>query len=378
MTVRAEWLDALLRIVSPVLDALEEGRLKEKLPLGFHPQRAGYAPLEAFGRSLTGLAPWLEADTADLDAEEAAAQARLREKALHCLDMATDPASPDRMLFDEGGQPLVDAAFLSHGLLRAQKALAAPLDGRVRQNLAEALRATRQIVPRPTNWLLFSAMAEAGLYLLGEDWDRLRVLSALRSFEGWYVGDGTYGDGAAFHWDYYNSYVIHPMQVDLTALFAPELPEAAALCGRVKARAARYAQVLEHLIAPDGSYPLIGRSICYRFGAFHLLSQAALEGFLMPPLTPASVRCALTAVLRRVMSAPGLFDAEGFLRPGVYGYQPELAEEYINTGSLYLCTALFLPLGLSPRHAFWSGGDEAWTGLRAWRGETACIDHAQD
>ena len=56
-TCRKEWLDALLSIVDPVLSALEKGKLRERLPMTFHRERAAYAPLEAFGRSMLGLAP---------------------------------------------------------------------------------------------------------------------------------------------------------------------------------------------------------------------------------------------------------------------------------------------------------------------------------
>ena len=59
--VRKEWLDALLRIVSPVLNSLEKGQLKKDLPLSLHEERADFAPLEAFGRGMRGVAPWLEA-----------------------------------------------------------------------------------------------------------------------------------------------------------------------------------------------------------------------------------------------------------------------------------------------------------------------------
>lgn len=71
-----------------------------------------------------------------------------------------------------------------------------------------------------------------------------------------------------------------------------------------------------------------------------------------------------------------MFDAKGWLRPGVYGYQPELAEGYINTGSLYLCAAVFLPLGLPPQDEFWFARDESWTSKKVWAGEVAPIDHA--
>ena len=378
MNTRREWLDAMLRIAAPVMDHLAAGTLKRSMPLDFHPGRAEFAPLEAFGRTMLGLAPWLEAVPDALDREERALQKRWRAKALACVDRATDPASSDYMLFDRDGQPLVDAAFLAHAFVRAPKALAHGLEPRVKRQLADALRASRNIAPYNTNWLFFSAMVEAGLYVLGEEYDSLRVLNALRAFQGWYVGDGAYGDGPMFHWDYYNSFVIQPMYVDLVNLLAGAHPEIAAMRPAVRARAARFASVLERMIGPEGSYPVVGRSICYRFGAFQMLSQAALEHMLEPHLTPAGVRCGLTAVLRRVMAATDMFDADGWLRPGVFGLQPELAEEYINIGSLYLCCAVFLPLGLAPDDPFWADPDADWTGRAVWSGGHIAIDHALD
>ena len=375
---RREWIDRMLRIVGKVLDNLAEGKLRERMPLSFHEERAGFAPLEAFGRSMLGLAPWLEADSAALEPQERALQAHWREKALRCIEMATDPASPDFMNFTTGGQPLVDAAFLAHAIVRAPGALGAAMPEQTRRHLADALRSTRAIAAGNTNWLFFTAMVEAGLFVLGEPYDVMRVLGALRSFQGWYKGDGVYGDGAFYHWDYYNSFVIQPMYVDIVNLMAGEHPEIKAMQASVNAHAARYASILERMIGPEGSYPVVGRSICYRFGAFQMLAQAALEHMLEPHLTPAGVRCGLTAVIRRVMSAPEMFDAQGWLQPGVYGLQPELAEGYINIGSLYLCSAVFLPLGLSLADPFWADPDADWTGRKVWAGGHISIDHAED
>ena len=374
--VRREWLEAMLKIASPVLDSLSRGCLKAELPLDFHADRSGFAPLEAFGRTMLGIAPWLECDESTLDPEEATLQAAWREKARLCIDKATDPASPDFMNFTTGGQPLVDAAFLAHALVRAPKQLADALAPRVKKQLADALRSSRVIAAYNCNWIFFSAMVEAGLYVLGEEYDIMRVLYACRSFTEWYKGDGVYGDGAAFHWDYYNSFVIQPMYVDIVTLLQDEHPELKALVPTVTARASRYASILERQIGPEGSYPVVGRSICYRFGCFQMLSQTALQHHLEAHLTPAGVRCGLTAVLRRVLSAPDMFDGRGWLLPGVYGHQPELAEGYINIGSLYLCSALFLPLGLAPQDAFWTDPDDDWTGRRVWGGGHITIDHA--
>ena len=46
-------------------------------------------------------------------------RAELAALARQAIDSATDPASPDYCNFDRGNQPVVDAAFLSHAVVRA-------------------------------------------------------------------------------------------------------------------------------------------------------------------------------------------------------------------------------------------------------------------
>lgn len=375
---RLLWLEAMWKIAGPVLESAARGALKQELPVPFHQDRAPYAPLEAFGRTLCGVAPWLELE--GLTGEEAARQQQWRAWAVEGLERAVDSASPGRMAFDLPGQTLVDAAFLSHALLRAPRQLAGKLVPKAKERLISALKATRATNPCRTNWLLFSAMVESALRLLGcTDFDRMRIDYAVRMFQLWYKGDGVYGDGEPFHADYYNSFVIHPMLLDILAANPDLEQDYPALYGLSLDRAARYGAILERLIGPDGSYPVVGRSITYRFGAFQLLSQLALQHRLgAEGPSPAQVRCGLTAVLRRVMAAPGLFDASGWLQPGVYGLQPNLAEGYINTGSLYLCCAFFLPLGLPDSDPFWAMPDEPWTAKRVWEGSAVPIDHSID
>jgi hypothetical protein len=141
-------------------------------------------------------------------------------------------------------------------------------------------------------------------------------------------------------------------------------------------RASRYATVQERLISPEGTYPLIGRSLTYRFGAFHALAQIAYKHLLEPELSPAQVRCALSAVIKRVCSFSDMFDENGWLKIGVCGYQPSMAESYISTASQYLCTTVFLPLGLPENDEFWSSENADWTSKKLWAGEDMKCDHA--
>ncbi len=378
MSTRSSWLSAMLKIADPVLRHLAQGTLKTAMPTVFHPDRAAYMHLEALGRTMCGIAPWLELET--VPAGEAALQAEYRELARQAIAMAVDPASPDYMNFTEGyGQALVDAAFLAHAIVRAPEQLYRRLPENAQHHLADALRATRRFTPFVSNWILFSAMVEAALYIMAEpDYDLTRVEYGLRMFDRWYVGDGHYGDGDRFHADYYNSFVIHPMLVDVMRTFRNQREDYPAACDRCIARASRYADVQERLINADGTWPVIGRSVTYRFGAFQALAQAALQHMLPDHLPAAQVRCALDATIRKVMAHPGLFDGQGWLKPGVYGEQPSLAEGYICVGSLYLCEAVFLPLGLPETDDFWAAPDLPWTARRIWGGQDVPCDHAVD
>ncbi len=376
---REYWLKTMLRIVDVPLRALAERRLKETMPIeclpGNEENRSSFAHLEILGRTLCGMAPWLEVKTVG---EEEELRQEYAELARQAIDAATDPASPDYVNFDYGHQPIVDAAFLAHGILRAPRELWDKLEPRVRRNVINGLKATRSRKPFYCNWLLFSAMIEALLYKVGEDWDPMRIDYALREHEQWFLGDGVYGDGPHFRWDYYNSFVIQPMLLDILETVAHEDSWWSEMKPNVIRRAIRYGEIQERLISPEGTFPPIGRSLCYRFGVFQLLAQLALRHDLPEKVTPAQVRCALEAVIRRMIEMPGTFDENGWLKVGFCGSQINMAERYICTGSLYLCTTVFLPLGLPPEDPFWKDAPEDWTSRKIWSGKDMLRDHAVD
>jgi len=366
------------RLAAPVLTAARGAGLMAVMPVETAPgqsrDRRGYSGLEAVGRLLCGLAPLLEQQLRQAGPEEISLA-----DVHHLIDVSTDPTHPQRLNFTKGDQPLVDAAFLAQAVMRAPRALWSDLAPRIQDNLATALAATREIKPHFNNWLLFSAIIEAALCRMGRPWDRLRVDYALRQHEQWYVGDGLYSDGPHFRWDYYNSYVIQPMLLDILQATVPEYPAWGDVLNRLLPRMARYAEILERMIGPDGSFPPIGRSLSYRCAAFQALAQLALHEALPPGLSPSQVRSALMAVIVRSLGDAQNYDAGGWLRIGLNGAQPELGEGYISTGSLYLCSTAFLPLGLPTHSEFWSLPGQPWTQKRLWTlGEALMLDKAYD
>ncbi|HZL12468.1 MAG TPA: DUF2264 domain-containing protein [Prolixibacteraceae bacterium] len=375
---RKYWLNVMIRIATPLLESLSKGELRKNMPVECKPgrelDRRKVTYLEAFGRLMAGMAPWLELGVNETDEGQVRKEFILL--AQKSMKMAVDPQSPYFMNFTEGGQPLVDAAFLAHAILRAPNVLWAQLDNETKQQLVIAMKSTHTITPGYSNWLLFSAMVEAFLLFAGEQHDELRMDLTIRKHMEWYKGDGMYGDGPDFHWDYYNSYVIQPMLADVLQELMKHGNKYEKTFETVLLRARRYAEIQERLISPEGTFPAIGRSLPYRFGAFQLLAQMALQHQLPDDLNPAQVRSALSAVIQRMIEAPGTFDSKGWLTIGFYGHQPNIAEPYISTGSLYLCSVGLLPLGLPADDPFWADAPQDWTAKKIWSGQDFPADHA--
>ena len=375
---REYWVSVITRIADPVLNSLSKEMLHKNMPVECSPEdsesRKEVTHLEAFGRLVAGISPWLELG------KDSTNEGLLREKYLEltrkCLSVAVNPASADFMNFTKGSQPLVDAAFLSHGLIRGFNQLWQPLDEETRKNLVVALKSTRSIKPGYNNWLLFSAMIEAFLLKSGNEWDSMRIDFAIKKHLEWYKGDGVYGDGSDLHCDYYNSFVIQPMLLDIIKILVEHGYEKEELYQLILARARRYASIQERIISPEGTFPAIGRSLAYRFGAFQLLSHISLLDRLPEELTPGQVRSALSAVIRKMIDAPGTFDKNGWLTIGFCGHQPGIGETYISTGSLYLCTTGMVALGLPVLHPFWTAPSSDWTARKVWKGVDLKNDHA--
>lgn len=379
---REHWLALLERVSHPVLEAMSRHELRLKMPVeaapGLRDERAVGTHLEAFARLLAGLAPWLELESLPgEDSHETRLREEYRSWSQQAIASALDPSSPDFMRFGESGQTLVDSSFLGLALLRSPRQLLNTMESSTRKRLIAALERERVVQVPFNNWLLFAALNEVLLRHLGAFWDRVRVDFALREHQSWYLGDGTYGDGPEYHADFYNSFVIHPYLLALMDELREE-PAWANMAPSVVERARRYAVIQERSISPTGEFPVLGRSITYRGGAFHLLADVALRHLVPSEISPAGVRCALTAAQQRTLNAPGTFSPEGWLQIGLAGHQPSLGEGYISTGSLYLCSAAWLPLGLEAADPFWSAAAASWTQKSIWSGHDALPDHAMD
>jgi len=374
---RVYWADLLYKISEPVLRNMSKGELKKNMPVEFSPawvsQNKDVTYMEAFGRLMAGIAPWL--NLPDDNTPEGKQRKQIREWALLSYANAVNPDNPDYLLWSGAGQVLVDAAFLANSFIRAPKALWEPLDSVTKERYIKEFKSLRKIRPSYNNWLLFRAMIEAFLVSVDEEYDVYALDISIRKLNEWYQGDGWYGDGPDFSFDYYNSYVMHPMLVEIIELMESKKIPSPIRFDLALRRMQRYNVLIERLISPEATFPAVGRSMTYRMGAFQTLALSAWKYGLPASMTNGQVRNALTNVMKRMFSMEGNFNKEGFLQLGFVGHQPEIADSYTNTGSLYLTSFVFLPLGLPANHPFWTSPAEEWTSLKAWNGKTFLKDY---
>lgn len=382
---RAFFVDLARRMAEPLLGRMARGRLHAEWKPALSPTWDGRDPrvayLEGFGRLIDGIAPWLALP--DDATAEGRLRGRLRDAALASYVQSVDPKAPDYLLWRGHGQALVDSAYFTSALLRAPKALWEPLDRVTRQRIVTEIKGLRRVAPPYTNWLLFAAMNEAFLYAIGEEWDPVRVDLAVKKFKEWYVGDGWYADGERFHFDYYNSFVIHPMLTQILRVFSTGEPrfnnlKPGAELAVAMRRMQRYAGHLERMIGPDGAFAAIGRSLTYRTAAHQPLGLLAWLGALPDDLSPGRVRAATAAAQRRIFADPSNFDARGFLTIGFTRAQPTLGDIYSNAGSMYIAAESLIALGLPADHVFWTASAAPWTMRLAFSGDDFKKDYPVD
>ncbi|MWC43898.1 hypothetical protein SAMN05216557_102619 [Sphingomonas carotinifaciens] len=379
-------LGLLERMATPVLSRMARGRLQQEWTPELSPtwdkRDPKVAYMEAFARLIDGIAPWLALP--DTDDAEGRLRRTLREQAVQSYVHSVDPASPDRLGWEGHGQALVDSAYFTSALLRAPKTLWEPLDTKTKQRIVAVIKGLRRISPPYQNWLLFAAMNEAFLFSIGEDWDPMRVDMTVKLFAGdWYVGDGWYGDGERFHFDYYNSYVIHPMMVQVLEVLSRGNPsfnnlKPAEAFKQARHRMQRYGEHLERMIGPDGAYAAIGRSLTYRIAAHQVLGVLAWRGWLPETLPGPQVRAATVMAARRVFADPSNFNADGFLTIGFTRAQPTLGDWYSNAGSMYIASEGLVALGRPASDPFWTGAAMPWTMRRAYAGQDFRKDYPVD
>lgn len=366
MNTYNKWKEILIRTVTPIIEGFADKTIRDKFPKIHSPYQKieryndDKIFMELFCRTVLGINVLFNKTNIDNDI----IIKNLFNKTIigfsNVFNGYIDFINMDNQIMVE--MALIAITFKRHNYLWDN------IDIKTKEKILDTMVMTNnKFVPNFNNWLLFKCMIDIFLYKNNKINSLLSCYNYLKQFEAFYTGDGWYKDGIIFHMDYYNSYVIHPFLIDIFDELKNINKTFNEKYDKELVRMQRYCEYLERIISPDGTFPLLGRSMVYRTAVFHALSYCAFLDKLPDSLSKGQVRCALTAVIDNMFIKDN-FDENNYLQYGFIGYQPEVADNYSNSGSLYYCLLIFIPLGLSNIHSFWTDKSCYWTQKKAWSG----------
>lgn len=201
----------------------------------------------------------------------------------------------------------------------------------------------------PDNWILFTALAQTVRLKMGYPVPVEELDFRLRQTSAFYRGDGWYLDGELAEYELYNAWMFSWHFLLWAEIDGDRLPD---LKQQVLQRAKSFIAGFQYFFGANGSFPVWGRSLVYRFAAL-----AAFETGYWQKIAPDD-----PGMLRRLTSGNikyfydhGLFDPEEhYVRQGYHGDFPQANESYISPGSPYWCCHGLFALSFDKDDPFWT------------------------
>jgi hypothetical protein len=278
---------------------------------------------------------------------------------------AFDPKHPDFWGYapkEKATQLSVEAALVAYALWRMGNRFIAELSIEQRRNISAWLASCTQVAERKTNHAWFSALNQAVRLVLASDFDDFRgdeawMLEDIKALDGLY-GDGTdgwYSDALDQPiYDLYNFYVFPNFPLMWGQVIGSRYPE---WNEKFYSRVKTFLQTAPNFFAANGSHPLMGRSLIYRWAVLSPLALGYRE-----KLWPHSA-----GLLRRICRKQleyhwslGCFDeASGKLRESFSRDDTNVTREiYVDNGHPYWAMLGFPFLSLSKDDPFWTAEEE--------------------
>lgn len=280
---------------------------------------------------------------------------------------AFDPNHPDFWGYAQSDKPTqrsVEAALVAVSLAKAGKDLLGKLTPQDRTNIQKWLASCTQVPERKNNHAWFTACNQAARLELSrtfpefqgdEQWmlEDLKAMDELgakgMSVDGWYSDSP---DQPIY--DVYNFYVFPNFPLMWGRIIGARYPEwNEKFRGRIKT----FLQKTPYFFAANGSHPLMGRSLVYRWAVLSPLVMGYREGLW--PHSPGLLR----GIVRRQLEyhwGLGCFDeAKGKLRETFSRDDtPVTREPYIDNGHPYWTMLGFAFLGIPESDPFWTAPEE--------------------
>ena len=207
-----------------------------------------------------------------------------------------------------------------------------------RQLLSEWLSQINEVKVWNGNWHFFPLIVNAILIELGLGGNRGAIDSHWETIDGFYLGNGWYGDGAASQRDYYDAWAYHFYSL-LWMYIDSSMPSATR--ETIIHRAETFATSFKLFFDDDGEAVPFGRSLIYRFAQVAFWAAYKLNG--LNGQSDALVKGIISHNINWWLNKD-IFHADGTLNLG-YAYSNHLMTEPYNAeGSPYWAFKVFVLL----------------------------------
>jgi len=247
---------------------------------------------------------------------------------------------------DRPTQTLVEAASICICLREGRDSLWNQLSVREQRKIVGWLDHYKDTPPHWNNWVWFTILINTFLKTEGHPFNRALIEKCKERVKGLYVDSGWYKDGEVF--DYYSAW---SMQFNPIFWISWDGESDIGLKDELERHNDLFLNSYAHLFSRQGSMPVWGRSVCYRYAATSPFSVAYKRPSL-PSFDPGFARYLCSANLRQFMEHPEFLKG-GIPSLGFYGEKPNLIDAYSCTASTLLSCQSFLALTLPADNAFW-------------------------
>lgn len=251
-------------------------------------------------------------------------------------------------------QRIVEAAELATGLWLGRHRLVPALGTTGLNRLLDWLGRVEGRDVYPDNWILFPSFVATVQRGLGRIVPDASIDRGLDEMTARYRGDGWYADGPGHAFDQYTGWAVHWHMLLWAGVDGDRRPRLRALIER---RARTYLAGIVPQFAADGSRPLYGRSLGYRFAAAAPFALAELVGLDAVP--PGLARRIASGTISRHLDDGALDPLTGWFLRGVGGERPAVCERYMSAGASAWAAHAFVALGLDQDAAFWTATEAA-------------------
>jgi hypothetical protein len=366
---RADWVDCFARLSASFARAAEAGGSPARARLPGSPPDDPIPSIEGFARMSVTWGAWLGEASNPTVVDSANGPVDILGLMVRGLQDGTDPKG--RWWWGDIGhrdQRIVEAAEIATGLWLGRARLAPALGpGGVDRVLDWIARVDDKDV-YDDNWVLFPAIVSAVRRAFGRVVPDAAIDGGVDAMLARYRGDGWYADGGGHAFDQYTGWAVHWHLLLWSRIEGDRRPRTRAL---VERRFRTYLAAVAPMFAADGSRPLFGRSLGYRFAA---AAPFALAAWLGEDVVPDAVaRWIMGGTIRRHLADGALDPDSGWFRRGVAGERPDVMERYVSAGASAWAAHSFVALGLPADAGFWRATEGALAvhgddGVRPLRG----------